>query len=95
MTCPVAELDLPPDYADAITEAQRSASQQLSSTSTLDFWIGFLLDGVDTFKNISDVQGLEDKKFQLSPPVFEIGDLPDYNPDKEMYIAVNVSDYLL
>ncbi|ELU06749.1 hypothetical protein CAPTEDRAFT_213373, partial [Capitella teleta] len=89
MTCPVAELDLPPDYADAITEAQSSASQQLSSTSTLDFWIGFLLDGVDTFKNISEVQGLEDKKFQLGPPVFEIGDLPDYNPDKEMYIAIN------
>ncbi|ELT95881.1 hypothetical protein CAPTEDRAFT_202920 [Capitella teleta] len=91
MTCPVAELDLPPDYADAIAEAQSSAPRQrkqLSNTSMVDFSIGFW-DAVDTFKNISEVQGLEDKKFQLSPPVFEIGDLPDYNPKKEMYIDIN------
>ena len=92
MTCPVSKFNLPPEFAVLETTTPLALALALEDRkASLDFYIGFQLDGVKKYNNISEVEELKNKTIRLMPPKFEVGDFSPYNADKDEFIAVKVS----
>mgnify|MGYP001551621679 CR=1 FL=1 len=87
MTCPFPTLNIPPEFANTETTTVSISEDRKSS---LDFTLGFILDGVEEYKNISEAEGLNGTKVRLVTPTFKVGNLDPYNADKDDPIKIEV-----